>query len=223
MFAGVVIYYYWEAMLVSYLSTRFIVLPFTNIRELMENSDYRIGLIRGTSHEAYFKSSADPIIQKAYYERIEPYLEEYAPFYDNMNALLLRDESLAVYQNFFGGSYFPSFKTCGVIAIPAKYDSKYCSYGYQKHSPYQGLFDHYIKEMREKGALKQILDKYETGTQVCPDESGKPLGFESCFTAFLALISGMALGCLLFLLEITNKFRNKFGNFNSPIFEAYPN
>ena len=101
-------------------------------------------------------------------------------------------------------SYFPGYRTCGVIAIPAKYDSKYCSYGYQKHSPYQGLFDHYIKEMREKGALKQILDKYETGTQVCPDESGKPLGFESCFTAFLALISGtiedkFSFACIYFL------------------------
>ena len=103
MFAGVVIYYYWEAMLVSYLSTRFIVLPFTNIRELMENSDYRIGVTRGTSHEAYFKSSADPIVQKAYSERIEPYLEEYFPFSADMEALLLKDESLAVYQNFFMG------------------------------------------------------------------------------------------------------------------------
>lgn len=103
MIAGVVVYYYWEAMLVSYLSTRFVVLPFTNIRELVENSDYKIGLIRGSSHESYFKTSSDPIVQKAYSERIEPYLDDFAPFYDNMNALLLTDESLAIYQNFFGG------------------------------------------------------------------------------------------------------------------------
>ena len=37
------------------------------------------------------------------------------------------------------------------------------------------------------------------------------------------VFSGMGLGCILFLVEITNKFKNKFGNFNSPIFEAYPN
>ena len=34
------------------------------------------------------------------------------------------------------------------------------------------------KEMREKGSLKQILDKYESPPQVCPDYNGKPLGFE---------------------------------------------
>ena len=87
-------------------------------------------------------------------------------------------------------SYLPSYKTCDVIAIPAKYDSKYVSFGYQKHSPYQGLFDHYIREIKEKGALKQILNKYETDAPVCPDGSGKPLGFESCFTAFLVLLTG---------------------------------
>ena len=52
------------------------------------------------------------------------------------------------------------------------------------------LFNHYIKELREKGVLKQILAKYESAPQVCPDDSGKPLGLESCFTAFLALFGG---------------------------------
>ena len=87
-------------------------------------------------------------------------------------------------------SEFSSYKSCKMIAIPTKYNFKPYAYGFQKDSPYLGLFNHYLKEMREKGVLKQILNKYETGTQVCPGESGKPLGFESCFTAFLALLSG---------------------------------
>ena len=104
MFAGIVIYYYWEAMLISYLSTRFISLPFTNIRGLVENSDFKIALIKGTAFEDAFKLSADPIWQKAYSERIEPYLDQYAPFYEQrMNELPLIDESLAVYQDFGSG------------------------------------------------------------------------------------------------------------------------
>ena len=88
--------------------------------------------------------------------------------------------------------------------IPAKYDFKPFAYGFQKDSPYLGLFNHFLKEMREKGVLKQILNKYETGTQVCPDESGKPLGFESCFTAFLALLSGK----LKYLLKLSSFLSN---------------
>ena len=77
---------------------------------------------------------------------------------------------------------------CEVIVIPAKYDFKPYAYGFQKDSPYLGLFNHYLKEMREKGALKKILNKWESGGQVCPDMSGKPLGFASSFTAFLVLL-----------------------------------
>ena len=64
-----------------------------------------------------------------------------------------------------------------------------------------GVFNHFLKELREKGSLKQILKKYESGAQVCPDMSGQPLGFESCFTAFLVLLGGLAVGLLVMVLE----------------------
>ena len=103
MLAGIVIYYYWEAMLISYLSTRFISLPFTDIRGLVENSDFKIALIKGTHIEAAFKLSTDPIWQKAYSERIEPFLDQYAPFYEDLGGLALSDDSLAIYQDYGSG------------------------------------------------------------------------------------------------------------------------
>ena len=104
-----------------------------------------------------------------------------------------------------------------MIVIPTKYDFKPYAYGFQKDSPYLGLFNHFLKEMREKGSLKQILNKYESGAQVCPDESGKSLGFESVFTAFLALLSGLVLGFILLILEY---FPN-WGNYSLPFLDAY--
>ena len=50
------------------------------------------------------------------------------------------------------------------------------------------IFNYFLQEMKEKGALKQILEKYEGGKQVCPDMSGKAIGINSSFTAFLLLI-----------------------------------
>ena len=93
--------------------------------------------------------------------------------------------------SFFFSHYFrafPEYAACEVIAIPAKYDFKPYAYGFQKDSPYLPIFNHYLKDMREKGSLNQILKKYEAAPQVCPDSSGLPLGFDSCFTAFLLLI-----------------------------------
>ena len=99
--AGIVIYYLWEAMLVSYLSTKVISLPFNNIRELVENTDFRIAIIPGTSFEDAFKYSTDPIWQKAYEDRIQPYLDEYMEGYLKMIDLPLKDSSMALYDNFF--------------------------------------------------------------------------------------------------------------------------
>ena len=101
MFAGVVTYYHWEAMLVSYLSTRITVLPFTTMGEMLKESDYRIGLMPGTIQEDFFKLSPDPMLQQAFKERIEPYLEDYPSSYADLIALTLKDESLAVYGAFF--------------------------------------------------------------------------------------------------------------------------
>ena len=63
--------------------------------------------------------------------------------------------------------------------------------------------------MWEKGSLKQILDKYESPPQVCPDYSGKPLGFGSVFTAFGVWSFGFGLGILIFAMENFSKILGK--------------
>ena len=87
------------------------------------------------------------------------------------------------------------------MALPAKYDFKPIAFGFQKDSPFLPYFNYYLREMREKGSLQQILEKYQPKPQICPDDSGKPLGFESCFTAFIALCFGIGCAMILFLVE----------------------
>ena len=101
------------------------------------------------------------------------------------------------------------FTDCKMIVIPAKYNFKPYAYGFQKDSPYLPMFNYYLKEMREKGSLKQILDKYESPPQVCPDYNGKPLGFGAVFTSFGILAVGVILGIVLFLLEGFSKLTGK--------------
>ena len=50
------------------------------------------------------------------------------------------------------------------------------------------IFNYFLQEMKEKGVIKQILEKYKSGPQVCPDMSGQPLGINNSFTAFLLLL-----------------------------------
>ena len=64
------------------------------------------------------------------------------------------------------------------------------------------IFNYYLREMIEKGVINQISERYEASQQVCPDLNGSPLGFESCFAAYLILIIGTIMGFILMIFEI---------------------
>ena len=76
LFFGTMIFWHWEAMLISYLATRVISLPFKTIPELLTNTQIRILLTPGTSFEDSFKTATDPNWQAAWTDRVQPYLDE---------------------------------------------------------------------------------------------------------------------------------------------------
>jgi len=79
-FFGNMFFWHWEAMLISYLATRTISLPFKDITDLMINTQYRIILAPGTSYVDDFRTSTDPIWQAAWTDRVQPYLEEFVGY-----------------------------------------------------------------------------------------------------------------------------------------------
>ena len=78
LFGGTFIFWHWEAMLVSYLSTRLIVLPFNNLQELINLPNYLIAFRPGGSYEDDFKLSKSPLYQQAWKTKIEPYIDKYS-------------------------------------------------------------------------------------------------------------------------------------------------
>ena len=77
---GFLLYLQWEAMLISYLATRVLNVPFDGIGTLVAESDFTIGLSPGSSYEDAFKTSSDPDWKRAWTERLQPYLEDYVPY-----------------------------------------------------------------------------------------------------------------------------------------------
>ena len=51
--------------------------------------------------------------------------------------------------------------------------------------------------MKESGTLSEILNKYSTKGQICPDKSGEALGMNQCSFAFIIITSGGALGMIM--------------------------
>ena len=96
------IFWHWEAMLISYLATRVVSLPFKGIPDLVANTQFRIILTPGSSYEDAFKTSTDQNWQAAWTDRVQPNLEEHVGFLNkDLAGVLTRDEVSAWYDNYF--------------------------------------------------------------------------------------------------------------------------
>ena len=105
---SMLLFWHWENMLISYLATRKIVLPFKNVEELIRTSNFKIALNPGSGAEDSFKYSTNPFWQEAWKERIEPDLQDYKGYSANMIKFPKEDPSIALYDNFFSARLLDS-------------------------------------------------------------------------------------------------------------------
>ena len=102
LFFGTMMFWHWEAMLISYLATRVVSLPFKGIPDLVANTQFRIILTPGSSYVDAFKTSPDQNWHSAWIDRVQPHLEEHVGFsYKDFADALTRDEASAWYVNYF--------------------------------------------------------------------------------------------------------------------------
>ena len=90
---GLLCYFHWEAMLISYLAQRKIPLPFTNMQELYD-SDHRLGVSPGTSDWDSFKYGNE-LWRKIYANKLEPVSKP------KKIENVLMDDKLAIYEGVF--------------------------------------------------------------------------------------------------------------------------
>ena len=96
---GILIFWHWEAFLISYLASRVIVLPFYDFFDLVQNSDYRMTMKYEGYPEDIFKFSTDPLFIYAYETKIKPYKQEFVATQDiteSINRVLLRDKTALI-------------------------------------------------------------------------------------------------------------------------------
>ena len=96
-FFGAMMWWHWEAMLISYLATMTVSLPFKDLSDLVTNTQFRIILLSGSFHEDHFKTSKDQIWQAAWTDRVQPYLEEHVGFMDADFADKIQKEGLSAW------------------------------------------------------------------------------------------------------------------------------
>ena len=192
-------------MLITYLSTRKFVLPFNDIPELLDQTDFIIAIAAGTSYEDAFAKSNDPVKIRAWEERIKPNLDIMfpgkLPWIDHLMNLMMADPKIAVYSDSILYENTPEYGRCDILSIPARFDKSTTGYAFQRDSQYVQLFNHYLNIIYEEGISEKIFKTYESGGQVCPDYNGLPLGFDSCISSFIVFGVGLSIALVMFIVE----------------------
>ena len=88
MLFGSLFFYYWTAILISYLTTKFINLPFNGVESLVTDTNYKIALKGGTATQMKFQYSTNPVWKNAWTNRVEPYMDDYKSYFNNGYFLL---------------------------------------------------------------------------------------------------------------------------------------
>jgi hypothetical protein len=199
--SGIAIYYYWAADLYTYLALRKPREPLSGLEELAENSEYKLLVANGTVHVDRFRYSNNPVQQKIWEEKIEPYINE-LPSFANLVDALIQDPYSVMYAE-TAHRVYPEYINCQIINTGMPIYTTQLAWAIGKHSAVYGSFDYQIKKLRESGIINRLERKYKMKAQSCPDYSGKPLTIRQCIIAFGALISGTIASLLWLWLEIT--------------------
>ncbi len=186
---------------------------------MIEKTDTKIALVPNSASEDEFKQSTDPLWQRAWKERVQPNINNYPMTVSELMRFTVENSGYAFYNVYSSGRYSKMWQNCSVIDIPAKYNFKSIAYAFPKYSPFigkyvqilslmtlsnmlfSGPFNYVLEQMRERGSMEKIKGNYATQAQVCPDTSGQALGFDSCFSAFLLLLTGLSISSVLMFLE----------------------
>ena len=75
-----------------------------------------------------------------------------------------------------------------------------------KNSPTWKIFNYYIFQLNELPLMNQLRKQYESPPQDCPDQSGSPITWTGCFSAFIMLGGGGILALTIILLELVIRY-----------------
>lgn len=87
---GTLIYWHWEAMIISFLAVRTTVLPFYSMEEMATKTNFKVVVQPGTSYVDTFRLSNNPMLKEIYSDRIEPYIEDYPQVIELPNEWVIR-------------------------------------------------------------------------------------------------------------------------------------
>ena len=202
---GALLFWRYNAVLVSQLSVQISSYPISSMKDLVGNSDYKLIVEDGSASGDYFQQAtleSNPVSHALWHSHFKDTTKYFVPDLSEVEGMLVEDDTLVyfapVLQTVLQMPRYP----CQIISIPgATYFKAALSWPFQKDSQYLALFNHLIGQLKEVGFDQRMFNgvlqsKPKLACGEVSESGFKTIQYKDIFTAFIILFAGIfaALG-----------------------------
>ena len=154
-------YYHWEAELTSHLAFKKTDLPFNNLKELSQNSKFKLVVSKGSVFLDYFKYSDDPVTRQIWKDKLEPF-EDQLPLGEEIEKTLLEDPYTVAYDESIM-KLTPEYISCNIIDIRPPIRKNTASIRYKRKFPISPRIQASYNEIEANRIGSKIHQKLQNG------------------------------------------------------------
>ncbi|PSN40509.1 Ionotropic receptor 159 [Blattella germanica] len=204
---GYIVYLAYSAMLFSFLAVRKYEMPFHNLKELINDGRYKLGLIANSADFLFFTETNDPLLEEAYRKLV--LAEPNHPTSAQEGLRRICDQKRFAHMVLTVNERHLSADLglrCSYVTLPHFSFSISLGFGCTKNSPLKRVLNYYILKMSESGLLKIYDDrlvplKFRDKAQ--EDDAMAVATLEKVTTIFFVIFAGIILSNVLVLVEIS--------------------
>ena len=207
---GAMNYYIYNSGLISLLTIERYELPINKIEDFLSKPDYQLILMRTDGLESYFSIAEDMLRKTIWDEKLFGNSKAYVSSTIEGESLLMKDSKNVLFLSPDSATGFSNYP-CGITRATKEFAKHSVGYGFQKNSPYVGLYSYIINDLIEFGNVEYIRSSIAMGKHsvMCDqNKEYKQLGYENIFSVFLLLFVGIIFSCIKLVLEIINRKHN---------------
>ena len=204
---GAMNYYIYNSGLISLLTIERYDLPINKMEDFLSKPDYQLMLMSADGLESYFSVAEDLVRKTIWDEKLFGNSKAYVSSTIEGESLLMKNSKNVLFLSPDSATGFSNYP-CGITRATKEFAKHSVGYGFQKNSPYVGLFSYIINDLIEFGNVEYIQSSIamEKHSVMCDQNKDyKQIGYENIFSVFLLFFVGILISCIKLVFEIINR------------------
>ncbi|KAL0276548.1 UNVERIFIED_CONTAM: hypothetical protein PYX00_004104 [Menopon gallinae] len=208
LFGGMLLYFYYSAMVLSYLTFENVVLPFSNIEELVERGIYRITAVKGGFPLYFIK------FEMKHRARRRLLRQDKLPSDLTHGITQLCEGKFLTLLELRGFIMNAESFDCDLLEIPSSVFDENFGFAVTKGFPFSEQFNFELWRLYEVGIIEKterdlLKQHHRSGLQGTADEENKTVTIEQVLHLVIILNVGFAASLILFFFEMVEHAKRR--------------